>query len=160
MSNHAQLLQNSLKDQIEASESFLRVLIEERQIIAGNNIEQLPTVTEKKIALVEQLTQTEIRILTVLKEAIGEQAAEQPEAALQQLDPNNQFQLAELLSKARELANKCKDENQINGQIVNACQHQTEQTLDILLRREKSTMYSAAGKTVKRGDGSGSLGKA
>jgi len=151
-------LQQRLKDQISASEDFLRILLLEREAIAQNQIEKLPELTEQKLTLIETLTQTEIDILSLLKEQLDEHAPEQPEKAMQKLDPANQYQLSELLQQARDLAAECKRENMINSQIVDACQGNVEQTLDILLGREKPAVYGATGKTIKQGGSS--LGKA
>lgn len=151
-------LQQRFKDQISTSEEYLCILLLERETIAANQIEKLPELTEKKITLIEALTQTEIDILSFLKDQLGEEATEQPDNAIQTLDPNNHYQLKALLQKARELAAQCKRENTVNSQIIEACQNNVEQTLDILLGREKPAVYSAAGKTIKQG--SGSLGEA
>ncbi len=158
MNGSAQQLQQFLADQIAASDDFLRLLLQEREIISQNLIDQLPALTQTKLELIETLAQTEIEILSCFKQTLGEAAADQPEKAIQKLDPNNEYKLLTLLQKARNLAATCKAENMINSQIVEGCQNQIEDTLDVLLRREKYAVYSAAGKTIKQGGGS--LGEA
>lgn len=158
MNSNAEKLQQHLTNQINISEDFLCALFQEREVIAKNLIDQLPEITEKKFKLIELLTQTEINILSCLKEQLGEQTTNQPEEALARLDPNNEHHLTSLLQKARDLAAECKRENQLNSQIVEASQGQVEQTLDLLLGREKHKVYSASGKTIKQGGSS--LGEA
>ncbi len=161
MSNSAKQLQSFLQDQISASEAFLRLLHEEREAVSQNLIDQLPEITDQKISQIESLTQNEINILTLLKETIGERATEAPDAAIQQLDPQGEFQLLKLLGRVRKLASECKGQNQINSQIIEGCRLQTENTLDVLLGRKKSTVYGATGKTIKhRDNSSNSLGEA
>ncbi len=158
MSSVAQQLQQSLGSQISASEDFLRLLLQERETIAQNLIDKLPELTQNKLKLIEILTQTEIDILSCFKQALGEESNQQPETTIRKLDPNNKYDLLALLQKARDLAAECKNENLINSQIVDGCQNQTEQTLDLLLKRDRHSVYGASGKTIKQGGGS--LGEA
>ncbi len=158
MNGHVQQLQQSLTNQITASDDFLQLLLQEREIISQNRVDQLPELTQTKLELIETLAQTEIEILSCFKQTLGETDSEQPEKAIQKLDPDNEYKLLALLQKARNLAATCKTENLINSQIVEGCQNQIEDALDVLLRREKYAVYSAAGKTIKQGGGS--LGEA
>lgn len=159
MSAPQEQLNQRLSDQISVSDAFLRLLLRERETIASNKIQELPAITEEKIELIQQLSQTEIDILAIIKATLGEAATENPREALNTLDPNQQFKLIELLDEARELAKKCKHENEINTQIVNASQDQVEQILNTLLGREKASTYGSTGKTVS-GNSGGTLGKA
>ena len=137
MSSTAQQLQQSLISQISASEGFLRLLQQEREIIAQNLIDKLPELTQNKLKLIEVLAQTEIEILSCFKQTLGDNSNEQPETTIHKLDPKNKYNLLSLLKKARDLAAECKNENLINSQIVDGCQNQTEQTLDVLLKRDR-----------------------
>lgn len=148
-------LQQALNEQISLSESFVRVLLEERALIAKNEVEQLPEITEEKLSLINGLKNVEGIIIALLKAGPADKS---PSEKIAILDPNNQFQLTELLDNARELAKQCKRENEINSQIVEASHGQVEQILDALLGREKTSVYSADGKTSKQGRGS--LGEA
>lgn len=158
MSSVAQQLQQSLARQISASEDFLRLLLQEREIIAQNLIDKLPELTQNKLKLIEALAQTEIEILSYFKQTLGENSNQQPETTIHKLDPSNKYNLLPLLQKARNLAAECKNGNLINSQIVDGCQNQTEQTLDLLLKRDRHSVYGASGKTIKQGGGS--LGEA
>ncbi len=158
MSSVTQQLQQSLTNQISASENFLRLLLQERETIAQNLIEKLPELTQNKLKLIEVLAQTEIEILSCFKQVLGENSNEQPETTIQKLDPDNRYNLLSLLQKARDLAAECKNENLINSQIVDGCQNQVEQTLDVLLKRDRHSVYGASGKTIKQSGSS--LGEA
>ena len=136
----------------------MRVLHSERDLIAKNLIDQLPTITQEKVTLIEELRNTESTILVILKDALGEEAAKDLPQSIHTLDSSGQFQLSALLLKARELAQQCKRDNEINSQIVDASCENVEEVLDVLLGREKTAVYSADGKTGMKGRGS--LGEA
>jgi len=136
----------------------VRVLLNERELIAKNQLEQLAEITQEKQTLIEGLGTVEKKIVTLLRGSHNPLADQPVEKTITLLDPHGQLDLMQLLEQAREATKKCKHENEINSQIVEASHSQVEQILDALLGREKTSVYSADGRTSK--SGRGSLGEA
>jgi flagellar biosynthesis/type III secretory pathway chaperone len=148
-------LQEVFNDQLAASEAFLSLLRQERDAITKNDLKQLEQLTTEKLAAIDELTKIEIATLNTLQNAGVSESNNDVELLLKQHAASDKEaeQLITLWRKAKTTAKECQSENLVNGQILNACQKQTEQTLDILLGRTTTQLYGASGKTIKENRG-------
>jgi len=150
-SNSAPQLNTLLQQQIEISGRFLDLILQERTFLAENRIDEFTQLTPNKLGIIDELTKKDIEIMALLQQIGAENPTQHNSDLLKSLDPDNQFQLQSLWDAVKLTAEKCQRENQINAKIVDTCQAQTEQVLDILLgRNSKDQTYEASGKTSRQ----------
>lgn len=110
------------------------VLLEERHALLGRTPDLLESVIERKEALCRDITGRQQTLLT----ALG------PEPTL-----------PESMADLRQLAEKCRSENALNGRIANRARRTTRRLLDALTGAPADDAYDRPGQTPGRPSGIG-----
>lgn len=139
-----------LREQIDISKRFLELLLQERQAIAGGQLDEFNRINQEKMPLIENLARLDIEIFSALREVCNEQESHNVEFFLKNISED----ILRLWKKVSEIARRCQGENSLNARIVEACKTQNERSLDILLGRTSSVeLYGATGKRIKDRNG-------
>ncbi|MBD3669476.1 MAG: flagellar protein FlgN [Gammaproteobacteria bacterium] len=143
-------LPQQLAQELELLRQFYDVLMEEHDILEQRKTEHLDETTKRKQDLLDEF-QGAVSERMALLEPINEDAQSvMSELAKQHSDIGGPWE------ELQQLLEQCKEQNIINGAIIEVSQHNLQIALSILTERTASTeLYDAKGKT-RHGDGSGS----
>jgi len=124
----------ALNQQISCLTDLLTLLKDELAAIAGRSGTELKELTPKKADALNQLQKQDQHIAQLL--------ANKPEQ-----EPHEQ----QLIDKAQDLLNQCKEQNQVNAHAAHQAQLSVKQLKDILIGAPSSVTYAADG-GIKRSD--------
>lgn len=143
-------LKQLFNEQIETSNKFLGLLLQERQAIAANQIDRFNQITQEKMPVIEALSRLDIEIFTLL----GQSCPDNDPGSVEKFLLGLAEELLPLWKALLETARKCQAENQLNSRIVESSRLQNERLLDILLGRTSNVeLYGASGQKIKDRNG-------
>lgn len=153
-------LTQQLSQQLAQEETFLRqfldVLQKEHEILSERKLDALEEVVKHKQSVLDEFQQAVNERMQTL-EQLGLDTAE--DASVQRCIDECADEIpdiAESWENLQHLLEECKEQNIINGAIIEVSTHSLNVALSILSDRTASTeLYDAKGKT-RPGDGSGS----
>ena len=151
-----------LSQQLAQEEIFLRqfhdVLLEEHSILSERKLEEIERVVKHKQGLLDEFQQAVAERMKTLYE-LGLDQSLTDNTQLQQFMEQCGEELPEISAswgRLQQLLADCKEQNIVNGAIIEISNHSVQVALSILNGKTgKAELYDPKGKT-RRGDGSGS----
>ena len=130
----------------EKMHQLYQLLINESEILKNNNIEELEDITLKKTSLTEQIEKSEIQRINFLSEK-----SLNPNEPAQWLQNNK---LISVWEKMKNISEKAKKQNQINGQVIYGNRRRTQAKIEILSisgsTPSAELVYSPSGENIKQ----------
>ncbi len=140
-----------LKRQLATIFSFNELLQEEHAALMARQLESLSELNGKKERLTNELEKIEQEQQSLLITTSGSgNRAPTIDEYIATLPPQRALSTTEIYKKFRDAVTKCRDQNQINGQIISANRQTAERTLAIL-RGElgpEEAIYGAEGHSI------------
>ena len=127
-------LTNVITQQIELLEKLDATLDQEHMILANNQYEKLEGILHSKLALLEELRTLEIKQLE-LTQALTEPNPKTPmtlKSLIVQLGLDTPSPLSSLEEQLSLLANKCSDQNKINGIMIHSRRRVNQRFIQLL----------------------------
>ncbi len=141
-----QQLLTVLQAEHNSAQQLLAILNKERQLLISSEsdeILQMAALKQTLLAELEQLARQQEIILQTEGFSAGKSGLE---AFIANQTPNNAQQLNNVLDELRATANQCRDNNQINGGIVNVNRQYLHRALSLLRgRNNEVTAYGPGG---------------
>jgi flagella synthesis protein FlgN len=139
----AQQLHQVIQAEFTFSTQLLDIIMGERDSLIQSDATAISQMTDKKQPLVMQLEQLGKQRAFILQSAGFPTDKEGLNAFIANQGPQEARALGTMLEKLRNVAKKCRDNNQINGGIVNVNRHHLQRALSIF--RGKDLNVSAYG---------------
>lgn len=133
MSHNFVALSKTILSQLEAMQQLLDLLREEYDALSCRDYTKLIEVVERKQSCTDYLLHNEAKLTAIFKTIGAETDNLHLETYLEKLG-NSQADNQALVKNWRvlmSLAEKCKEQNQINGRIINSAKLHTKQLIDI-----------------------------
>jgi flagella synthesis protein FlgN len=135
-----------LESDLEFTNSLIQLLEQEKQILTDREIDNLPPLIEKKQHVMEQMEENFQKRIAFLQDTVGKGSyVEQLNTFLNELSPQENQQFTDLNQKLEEGIGRCRDLNQINGQVIAVNMHNREQLLNLIQGKSQQTTYDATG---------------
>jgi len=143
-----------LDNQLELAEALAGLLREEQAVLGHRDTQALTQLAERKLVLSGQLEQQ----TGMLAKLLSENGLRLDRSGIQQC--LNTPELEKHWHNLQELLTGCRDDNHVNGNIIEVSKHTTQKMLRLLTGDSDATeLYGSAGK-VEHGMGSSRLAKA
>lgn len=141
-------LGHALADELQKVSAFVELLQTEQALLTSKDAAELPSITEQKNALIEQLTQCAQIRDDILRQAGFPETGEGIKSYLAVLsNPTLDTTFAALKAQASE----AKRLNELNAKLVGMRLQVTQQALSILLPQEQApALYDVQGQTAQR----------
>lgn len=145
MKNSILSLERILTISLDKIQQLLKILQQETELLKENNISELENLTLNKINLTEQIEKNEKQRVNFLSE--------------KSLNPNKPEQwlktpnLVTLWNNIKHFAELSKNQNQINGLVINGNRNRIKTQIEILSRSSlppADLVYSASGEGIKQ----------
>ena len=133
-----QQLQSVLQAELESASQLLKLLNNERGALTESNADIMNEMMAQKQPLIVNLEQLGRQREAVLQAAGFSSGKEGLEAFIENQSEQDSVMLNSLLSSLKETAQACKDNNQINGGIVNVNRQYLQKAMNILRGRDDS----------------------
>lgn len=147
-----QSLESILAQELESVGTFIAILREEHDVLRDGPVDDLGPLREKKLALVEHLNTLEGEREKLLPKAAAKTAAVSMEAYL--IDKPEASHLAAQWKKLLELARQAKELHQLNAKILTGLLDRTDEAINVLRAKQKSTPLYGSDGQVSAGSGS------
>lgn len=143
-SNHSLSLETILTSTAEKMQQLLKLLKHESTVFENNDIEELESITLKKITLTEQVEKNDQQRIQLLTS--------------KSLDPNKPAQwllnnkLISIWSEIKNLSKQAQKQNLINGVVINGNRRRVQTQIEILSASSPAAelVYSASGENIKQ----------
>ena len=141
------LLENILADSAKKLQQLLQLLKVETEALKESNIDELENITQKKIALTEQIEKIEQQRIDFLIQ--------------KSLDPNKPKQwlkskkLISIWQEMKTIATNSKKQNQVNGLVINGNRNRIKTQIEILNTSSlpaTDIAYSSSGESIPQRD--------
>jgi flagella synthesis protein FlgN len=137
--NPMQQLSSILQSELNISSQLSQLLKQERTALKAADLNLIHQLTQQKQPFIVQLEQLGRQREQLLKSAGFSSGKSGLEAFIANLPQAEADKLNPLLSKLRTVARSCRDDNQINGGIVNVNRQYLVRALSILRGRDPET---------------------
>jgi flagella synthesis protein FlgN len=149
-----------LSQQLAQEETFLRqfrdVLQEEHELLSERELDKLEDVVKRKQSILDEFQQSVNERMQTLQELGLETTDSSDIRLIVEGCADNAPEIAESWENLQQLLDECKEQNTINGAIIEVSTNSLKVALSILSDRTANTeLYDAKGNT-RPGDGSGS----
>ncbi|GMR15788.1 MAG: hypothetical protein BMS9Abin31_0078 [Gammaproteobacteria bacterium] len=142
--NHSLSLEGILASTKEKMQQLLALLKHESSVFKNNNVEELESITLKKITLTEQVEKNEQHRIQFLTS--------------NSLNPNEPAQwllnnkLISIWSEIKNLSEQAQKQNLINGVVINGNRRRVQTQIEILSASAPAVelVYSASGENIKQ----------
>ena len=141
-------LTNVITQQIELLEKLDATLDQEHMILANNQYEKLEGILHSKLALLEELRTLEIKQLE-LTQALTEPNPKTPmtlKSLIVQLGLDTPSPLSSLEEQLSLLANKCSDQNKINGIMIHSRRRVNQRFIQLLQNQVEPSQTATYGR--------------
>ncbi len=136
-----------LNNEIELLGALKRLMLNEKEAVETNNVDQLIPIADDKQKLLQQVEQASFNRQDYLnKRVIGQRGLQQLQSYIAQTDSSEGLysQFKELQKALKE----CHDLNEVNAKVIAISQRNVERNLNILKGIDDKTMvYTAKGST-------------
>jgi flagella synthesis protein FlgN len=141
-----QQLHSVLKAEYTTATQLLEILSSERSALVDSDSDVISQSVKQKQPLIYQLEQLGRQRESILQAEGFPAGKEGLEACIANQAPQHAQQLQSLLKQLREVAKACRDNNQINGEIVNVNRQYLHSAMRILRGQEaQPTSYGPGG---------------
>lgn len=138
-----------LEDELKYAETLLSLLSAERQALSANNANELENLAAQKREVAEQLETSAGRRSRYLLETSGMTTADMRDYIDSLPTTENAQQLNTLWEQLLTFLGKCREENRLNGGILESSQRSIKQAIALLQGQgQAGELYGRAGKTV------------
>ena len=144
MSDSIEQLKTLVQQDISDLEQLNQVLIQEKQLLATRDVEQIKRISSQKDALVKQVeTRAKQKAKLLATSGLGIK----PGNVTATLETYGDQQLLTSWKASLELLDQCKRRNEVNGAIITRSQHRTAKLMTII-RGQNATpsLYGQKGK--------------
>ena len=141
-----QQLLTVLRAEQHSAQQLLTILTKERNSLIGSDSDKIVQMATNKQAVLSELEQLARQRETILQTESFSTGKDGLEAFIANQSPNNAQQLNEVVDGLRATATHCRDNNQINGGIVNVNRQYLHKALSLLRGRDTEvTAYGPGG---------------
>jgi flagella synthesis protein FlgN len=141
-----QQLLTVLRAEYNSAQQLLAILNKERHLLISSESDEILKMAALKQTLLSELEQLARQQETILHTEGFSAGKDGLEAFIANQIPNNAQQLNETVEALRTTANQCRDNNQINGGIVNVNRQYLHRALSLLRGRDTEvTAYGPGG---------------
>lgn len=141
-----QQLQSTLQAELKSASQLLNLLNDERSALTETNADIMNDMTAKKQPLIISLEQLGRQRENILQAAGFSSGKEGLEAFIENQPEQYSISLNSLVNLLKETAQACKDNNQINGGIVNVNRQHLQKAMNILRgRNDDPSSYGPGG---------------
>ena len=143
-SNPSLSLETILTSTQEKMHKLLQLLNDETTVLKNNNIEELESITQKKITLTKQIEENEQQRIHFLNEK-----SLNPNEPAQWLQNNK---LISIWEKIKTLSEQAQKQNQVNGLVINGNRNRVQTQIEIFTTSSPAAelVYSATGQNIKQ----------
>ena len=143
-----------LEDELKYATSLLDLLSAERDTLSKSNGKALEVLAKQKSELAEQLEISTQRRNTYLIESLGAATGDMHEYIDTCPATEDGQQLKSLWQQLTTMLNECREQNRLNGSILESSQRSIKQAIAILQGQgQTGELYGRAGKTVSSASG-------
>lgn len=143
-----------LEDELRFASSLLELLCAEREALSENNASALEKIAGQKRNVAEQLETSAERRSAYLLETIGAASPDLRDYLDAAPASEESRQLTTLWEELAALLNDCREQNRLNGSILESSQRSIKQAIALLQGQgQAGELYGRAGKTVPSASG-------
>lgn len=143
-----------LEDELKYADGLLELLSAERNALAKNNGKEIENIAQQKRKLAEQLELSAGRRTSHLKETSGMATADIRDYLVDCASTENGQELNILWQRLSDSLNKCREQNRLNGSILESSQRTIKQAIALLQGQgQEGELYGRAGKTLSTTSG-------
>ncbi len=145
--NRADELVDTIRRQLTAFSELSLVLEEEHRALVSRDPSALSQIAGKRTSLLSQIENFDKTMAALLQALRAPASRAGIESLLETLAPTNRTRATRDFAALREIAEKCRDQNEVNGRIIAQSQRTTQQLLRILRGNIASNpdTYSSSG---------------
>lgn len=138
-----------LEDEVKYANGLLELLSAERNALAKNNGKELENIAQQKRKLAEQLELSAGRRTNHLLETSGMASTDIRDYLNHCAPTENGQELNTLWQQLSDSLNQCREQNRLNGSILESSQRSIKQAIALLQGQgQEGELYGRAGKTV------------